>query len=89
MNGELSTMTSQMLAILPTQGSPLQGFNENFRIHKVLLNGLSDFAQTFTVYPCFSSSTESSLMSWLGCPLILVITQELCRFNFKLDSYAY
>ena len=33
MNGELSTMTSQMLAMLPTQGSPLQGFTETFRIH--------------------------------------------------------
>ena len=83
MNGELSTMTSQMLAMLPTQGSPLQGFTELSEF--ITLERIVRFRLNFQVYPsCFSSSTGSSLMSGLGSPLILLCTSK--KFHRLFDE---
>ena len=68
MNGELSTMTSQMLTKLRTQGSPQQGFTETFKIH----NSWTDFALKFIIYSSWSSPfTKSTLMLEFHSPLNL------------------
>ena len=66
--GSSPCMTSQNMLILPTKGCPSCG-NENFENSK-LLNGLSDFAQIFTVCSSyFFSFTDCISMSGCNSPL--------------------
>ena len=84
MNGELSKMTTQMLAKLPTQGSPLLQLSKFI----LLWNRLFDFAQTFTVYSSWSSPfTKSTLM--LGFHFPLTSKKQKCVFSAApRDNYS-
>ena len=68
-DGELSGMTSQIPSISPTAQMPMSTVIMNFE-NSLLLNGLADFAQIFTVCSSdFPSFTDGKRILGVGSHL--------------------